>query len=214
MSIEISSDIIPSKSHEDGEGIDEYQQELTAVVNEKNSDLAVNNTIDLTSAPSVNVDVANNKDHDIVDNDVVEALVSQLSYDDDESNNDPSHDNNGTMDDAAPTDILKRSNNCPYDSNQWERFETVDFCAYRVLPNDMSLNGRAFAISVFLKTFDCRFNCGDIVDLKDGTKAVFLGIRYEAEENCDAAAVLLYFFKFISNAGTTKVINIFCYLLF
>ncbi len=92
--------------------------------------------------------------------------------------------------------------------SQWERFETVDFCAYRVFPNDMRLNDRVFAISVFFKTFFCRFNCGDIVELKDETKAVFLGVRYEAEENCDVAAVLLYFFKFISNAGTTTVIKI------
>ena len=68
---------------------------------------------------------------------------------------------------------------------------------------------------MFFKTFDCRFNYGDIVELKNETKAVFLGVRYETEENyCDAAAVLLYFFKFISNAGTITVIKIVGSLLF
>ena len=200
-------------SYEGGEvGSDEYQQELTANVNTNYSEEAMNNTIDLISTPSVDVDMTDNMEDVVVDNNV-EALSSQAGHDD-ESYIDLSHDTNETIDNAVPTDTLKRSNNCPYDSSQWERFDTVDFCAYRVLPNDMSLNGRAFAISVFFKTFDCRFNCGDIVELKDKTKAVFLGVRYEAEENCDAAAVLLYFFKFISNAGTTTVLKIFGSLLF
>ena len=126
--------------------------------------------------------------------------LSQTGNDDDSSSDSHGHDR--TLD-AAPTALLKRSNNCPYDSNQWERFESVDFCAYRVLPNDMSLNGRSFAISVFLKTFDSRFNCGDIVEIKDGSKVVFLGVRYETENSSTAAtAVLLYFFKFNCNTGT------------
>ena len=201
-------------SHDEGgeEGIDEYQQELAVDVNTNNSEEAINNIIDLVSTPSVDVDIIDSMEDVIVDNDV-EALFSQPGHDH-ESNNDLSHDTYGTTNNAVPTDIHKRSNNCPYDSSQWERFETVDFCAYRVLPNDMCLNGRAFAISVFFKTFDCRFNCGDIVELKDETKAVFLGVRYEAEENCDVAAVLLYFFKFISNAGTTTVIKIVGSLVF
>jgi hypothetical protein len=180
-------------SHDEGgeEGIDEYQQELTVDVNTNNSEEAINNLIDLVSTPSIDVDITDSmEDVIIVDNDV-EALFSQPRHDH-ESNNDLSHDTYGTTNNAVPTDIHKRSNNCPYDSSQWEIFETVYFCAYRVLPSDnMSLNGRVFAISVLFKTFDCRFNCGDIVELKDETKAVFLGVRYETKENCDAAAVLL-----------------------
>ena len=115
-------------SHEGGEeGIDEYQQELNADVNTNNSEGAINNIIDLISTPSDDVDITDNMEVIIVDN-AVEVLFSQPGHDHESL----SHDTNGTSDSAVPTDIHKRSNNCPYDSSQWERFETVDFCAYRV----------------------------------------------------------------------------------
>ena len=104
-------------SHEGGEeGIDEYQHKLTADVNTSNSEEALNNIIDLISTPSVDVDITDNMEDAIVDNDV-EALFSQPGHDH-ESNNDLSNDTNGTTDNAVPTDIHKRSNNCPYDSSQ------------------------------------------------------------------------------------------------
>ena len=72
----------------------------------------------------------------------------------------------------------------------------------------MSLNGRAIAISMLLKTFDCRFNCGDIIELQqDGTKVVFLGIRCENEtvtesnNNSAAAVEFFYFYKLVNTNG-------------
>ena len=206
MSNEISDQVSSITPEGDRNNVDEGQQELAADANANEFDLSRNNTIDLSNA-TVDVELTDNKndvDHEADE----EAFLSQTGNDDVSSSD--AHDHIITLDAVSTTDdVLKRSNNCPYESNQWERFESVEFCAYRVLPNDMSLNGRAFAISVFLKPLDCRFNCGDIVDLKDGTKVVFLGIRYEAadDRSSAAAAALLYFFKFNSNnAGTTIVI--------
>ena len=208
MSNEISDPVSSITPDEGDRNVDEDQQELATDAIANDFDLSSNNTIDLTNA-TVDVDLTDNK-NDVDYHEADEkALFSQRGNDYGSSSD--AHDHIITLDAVSTSDdVLKRSNNCRYESNQWERFECVEFCAYRVLPNDMSFNGRAFAISVFLKSIDCRFNCGDIVDLKDGTKVVFLGIRYEAD-NCSssaAAAVLLYFFKFNSNAGTTIVINI------
>ena len=206
MSNEISDPVSSITPDEGDRNVDEDQQELATDAIANAIDLSSNNTIDLTNA-TVDVDFTDNKNH--VDHEADEkAFFSQTGNDYGSSSD--AHDHIITLNAVSTIDdVLKRSNNYPYESNQWERFESVEFCAYRVLPNDMSLNGRAFAISVFLKSFDCRFNCGDIVDLKDGTKVVFLGIRYEAD-NCSsaAAAVLLYFFKLNSNAGTTLIKNI------
>ena len=195
MSNEISDPVSSITPDEGDRNVDEDQQELATDAIANAIDLSSNNTIDLTNA-TVDVDFTDNKNH--VDHEADEkAFFSQTGNDYGSSSD--AHDHIITLNAVSTIDdVLKRSNNYPYESNQWERFESVEFCAYRVLPNDMCLNGRAFAISVFFKTFDCRFNCGDIVELKDETKAVFLGVRYETEENCDAAAVLLYFFKFIS----------------
>jgi hypothetical protein len=69
-------------SHDEGgEGIDEYQQELTVDVNTNNSEEAINNIIDLVSTPSIDVDITDSmEDVIIVDNDV-EALFSHPGHD-------------------------------------------------------------------------------------------------------------------------------------
>lgn len=100
---------------------------------------------------------------------------------------------------------IRRSTNSPYDSNpSWERFECESYCAYRVLPKELNLSDRAFAISVFLKDFNCRFNCGDIVKYKDGSRAVFLGVRFDKTTGADN---LLYFFLLDTHAeGNNQLI--------
>ena len=156
MSNEISDQVSSITPEGDRNNVDEDQQELAADTNANANefDLSINNTIDLTNA-TVDVELTDNKND--VDHEADEdAFLSQTGNDDGSSSD--AHDHIITLDAVSKTDdVLKRSNNCPYESNQWERFESVEFCAYRVLPNDMSLNGRAFAISVFLKPLDCRF---------------------------------------------------------
>ena len=94
-----------------------------------------------------------------------------------------------------------RKSNFPYDSNSsWESFDCEEFCAYRVLPKELNLNDRAFAISVFLKRIGCRFNCGDIISGKDDLRLVFLGVRFEKEPNSGKRAIIMYFFPF-ANVG-------------
>ena len=143
--------------------------------------------MDLASSNPVNVtndDVASSasiirvEDVDVSDDNII-CKTGNFDYGNSISD---SQDHNKSLNDAVLTHTFKRRNNYPYDSSQWERLEGVDFCAYRVLPNDTSLNGRAFAISVLLKTFDSGFNCADIVELQDGNKVVFLlGIRCEKQ---------------------------------
>ena len=146
MSNEISDPVSSITPDEGDRNVDEDQQELATDAIANAIDLSSNNTIDLTNA-TVDVDFTDNKNH--VDHEADEkAFFSQTGNDYGSSSD--AHDHIITLDAVSTTvDVLKRSNNCPYESNQWERFESVEFCAYRVLPNDMSLNGRAFAISVF-----------------------------------------------------------------
>ena len=60
--------------------------------------------------------------------------------------------------------INKRTDSAPYSTNPvWEHHDCDAFCAYRVLPNEIDLNGRSFAISVYIKSSDCRFNLMNIV---------------------------------------------------
>ena len=212
MSSEISEIISLTGPEADG-AVDDEKQQLNVDADVNCFDLSINDhpiddqtaVSDVALAPTIDKDnVVDVVDVDIEgDDDNITSLLSQIG-----TGVDGSSSNNET-----PNDVFKRSNNYPYESNQWERFESVEFCAYRVLPNDMSLNGRAFAISVFLRTVDCRFNCGDIVELKDGKKAVFLGVRYDKNtvleaESGAAAALLLYFFTFSSSTeGTATVVK-------
>jgi len=211
MSLEILNSLSSTSSSESEEAIivivDDDKKEVTVQVDENSNDLdlASSNPINLTNddfaSPTSIIDVE--------DVDVADDIISKTGNNVDDGNNSisDSQDHNKSQNDAVLSHTFKRRNNYPYDSSQWERLEGVDFCAYRVLPNDMSLNGRVFAISVLLKIFDCRFNCGDIVELQDGTKVVFLGIRCEketvTESNNSAAAVeFFYFYKLLnSNIG-------------
>ena len=199
MSDEISNPMSSVITEGDG-AIDNDKQPFTVDANTNSSDTSTSNTmIDLTNvSPNVLVSSSTDDKVNIDDVEEISAVLSQTAQDDESSSGLLNHNR-----DSDVVIIEKRMNNCPYDSKQWEQYESADFCAYRVLPIDMSLHGRAFAISVFLKTFDCRFNCGDIVQSNDGTKVVFLGVRYEKKsiteaENC-AALVLLYFFKLNSS---------------
>lgn len=206
MSSEISEIISLTGPDADG-AVDDEKQQLKLDADVNSFDLSINDhpIDDQTAVSDVALAPTIDKDN------VVDVVDVDIEGDDDNIGTgvDGSSSNNDT-----PNDVFnKRSNNHPYESNQWERFESVEFCAYRVLPNDMSLNGRAFAISVFLRTVDCRFNCGDIVELKDGKKAVFLGVRYDKNtvleaESGAAAALLLYFFTFSSSTeGIATVVK-------
>ena len=218
MSLEISNSLSSTSSSESEEAIiiivdDDDKKEVTVQVDENsnNLDLASSNPVNLT-----NDDLASPTSIiDVEDVDVADDIISKTGNVDDGNSISDSQDHNKSLNDAVLSQTFKRRNNYPYDSSQWERLEGVDFCAYRVLPNDMSLNGRVFAISVLLKIFDCRFNCGDIVELQDGTKVVFLGIRCEketvAESNNSAAAVeFFYFYKLVnSNIGEYHELQLF-----
>ena len=205
MSSEISEIISLTGPDADG-AVDDEKQQLNLDADVNSFDLSINDhpIDDLTAVSDVALAPTIDKDN------VVDVVDVDIEGDDDNIGTgvDGSSSNNHN-----PNDVFKRSNNYPYDSNQWERFESVEFCAYRVLPNDMSLNGRAFAISVFLRSVDCRFNCGDIVELQDGKKAVFLGVRYDKKTVLEAvsgaaAALLLYFFTFSSSTeGIATVVK-------
>ena len=60
----------------------------------------------------------------------------------------------------------------------WVKYECKEFTAYRVLPNDMDLNGKSFAISGHFIKLDYRFNLGDIVQDMNGRQLMFLGLRF------------------------------------
>lgn len=91
----------------------------------------------------------------------------------------------------------KRINNFPFDNNpSWEKFESESFCMFRVLPDDLNLTSRSFALGLFIKHSDCRFNCGDIVSTLHHKSVVFLGVRFAKTKNAAADLVLLYFFPF------------------
>lgn len=199
MSFEISNSVSSTGSSESEEAIiivNDDKMETTVHIDENS------NNLELTSSIPVNLsidDVASQTS--IIDVEDVEVVVdvdiiSKTGNVDDGNSISDSQDHNKSLSDAVLMHTFKRRSNYPYDSSQWERLEGVDFCAYRVLPNDMSLNGRVFAISVLLKTFDCRFNCGDIVELQDGTKVVFLGIRCEKE-----TVEFFYFYKLVNSNG-------------
>ena len=106
--------------------------------------------------------------------------------------------------------INKRTDNAPYSTNPvWEHHDCVAFCAYRLLPNEMDLNGRSFAISVYIKSSDCRFNLGDIVSDKSGSKFMFLGVRFDKKDTTSIKDMLLYFFPVTDNTteGTQSTLN-------
>ena len=100
--------------------------------------------------------------------------------------------------------INKRTDNAPYSTNPvWEHHDCDAFCAYRLLPNEMDLNGRSFAISVYIKSSDCRFNLGDIVSDKSGGKFMFLGVRFDKKPATSIKYMLLYFFP-VTDDNTTE----------
>jgi hypothetical protein len=87
---------------------------------------------------------------------------------------------------TATTSVLmttSRKSNEPYSANpSWEKYECEEFSAYRVLPNDMDLNGKSFAISGHFIKLDYRFNLGDIVQDKNGRRLMFLGLRFSKHQ--------------------------------
>ena len=106
--------------------------------------------------------------------------------------------------------INKRTDNAPYSTNPvWEHHDCDAFCAYRLLPNEMDLNGRSFAISVYIKSFDCKFNLGDIVSDKSGSKLMFLGVRFDKKDTTSIKNMLLYFFPVTDNTteGMQSTLN-------
>lgn len=165
-----------------------------AIINDNNSrlglestDMRENNSIDLTGEDTTKaiLEHPNTMNTSAGEQEVAEEEVIKTSS---------SGTTNSVLEHANQSTIIsrRRTTNSPYDSNpSWERFECERFFAYRVLPKELNLSDRAFAISVFLKDFNCRFNCGDIVKYKDGSGAVFLGVRFDQTTGADT---LLYFF--------------------
>lgn len=94
-----------------------------------------------------------------------------------------------------------RKSNEPYSANiSWEKYECEEFSAYRVLPNDMDLNGKSFAISGHFIKLDYRFNLGDIVQDINGGRLMFLGLRFSKHHSSTSSSTssktynaLLYF---------------------
>jgi hypothetical protein len=92
-----------------------------------------------------------------------------------------------------------RKSNEPYSANLlWEKYECEEFTAYRVLPNDMDLNGKSFAISGHFIKLDYRFNLGDIVQDMNGRQLMFLGLRFNKHQRVFSSKksynnALLYF---------------------
>jgi len=101
------------------------------------------------------------------------------------------------------THLSKRKDNGPYSENPlWEKYECTDFIAYRLLPNDQDLNGKAFAISIYLTKIDCRFNIGDIVNDQNAKRMMFLGVRIDKTgEPSRTNNALLYFCVLDSDAA-------------
>jgi len=89
---------------------------------------------------------------------------------------------------------MKRTTNSPYDTNTlWTSYNSDRVGAFKQTPERLNIDGRAFYLSLHLKSIDCRLNIGDIITKSDTRRAVFLGVRLANQDEEVETKTLLYF---------------------